>query len=1335
MGKNYYLGLDIGTGSVGWAVTDEQYQIPKVHGKALWGSRLFETASTAEERRINRTSRRRLRRRNQRVEWLQELFAEEINKKDPGFYRRMKESRYWAEDKLDEEGKRPEVPYSLFADKDYTDQEYHKQFPTIFHLRKWLMETSETPDIRLVYLALLHMMKHRGHFLLSGSIDEIKEFKTTFTQFLEAVKDEELGFDRKFDQEAYQQSEEILKDRTLKRSAKKTRMVKALGAENVSEKEWLTLITGGTAKLSNLFDDKELDETERPELCFSDAGYEDYAGEIEAELNERYCIVESAKAVYDWAILADILGEYKSISEAKVASYEKHKKDLTYLKDLVKDNLPKEEYKKLFSEGKDKTTNYCAYIGKIPGKEFKGKKCSKKEFEDYLKKNVIAPITDENKTKYLREEIEKGTFLPKQMIKDNSVIPYQIHLYELDKILDNLKDKIPLIEAEGDKIRQIFTFRLPYYVGPLNGIPKADGERTNWAERKAGKIYPWNFREMVDEETSAQKFIRRMTNKCTYLMHEDVLPKYSLLYSKFTVLNELNNLRLNGEPLSVDLKQKIYEEVFQKNRKVTLKKLKRYLVLEGFADRNVDITGVDGDFKSALTAYHDFKEKLSGVHLSEEQKEEIILNISLFGDARNLLKNRLKKLYPQLTDKQREDLSKLSYRGWGHLSRKFLEGVTIESPLNGEDWTIIKALWETNENLSQLLGSKYTFTEAIEKENGFTENADISYQTIEELGLSPAVKRQVWQSVLIVKEICKVQKGEPKRLFVEMAREKTNSGRTESRKKKLLDIYKSCAKEERELVQNLETCQEADLRRDKLFLYYTQKGRCMYTGRPIDLEKMLKDNKTYDIDHIYPQSKVMDDSLDNRVLVEKVYNQEKTDIYPIDEKIRKKMQPFWKSLADGGFISEEKYKRLTRATEFETAELAGFISRQLVETRQSTKAVANILKQMLPDTEIVYVKAKTVSNFRQDFKLPKVREINDLHHAKDAYLNIVVGNTYHVKFTQSPVRFIENSTNRSYNLKKMFVAGKVSRNGETAWVSGNDGTIVTVRKFMRKNNILVTRRAYEVTGGLFDQQPMKKGKGQVPVKGNDERLQNIEKYGGYNKEAGAYFTLVESEDKKGKKIRSIEYVPVRMKKQVEQSKEALEAYLVQQRGLKNPIVLLNKIRIDTLFNVDGFYMWLSARAGKQLIFKGANQLVLSDTDEATLKKVIKFINRRKENKNVEIYSSDGLTSEMLREVYDTFLEKIRNTIYGIRLKAQEKTLSSGIEAFEKLRIEDQCLVIYEILHLFQCQRILADLKLIGGSGNAGSLTLNSDITKYENISIINQSVTGIYEQVINLKKL
>jgi CRISPR-associated endonuclease Csn1 len=62
------------------------------------------------------------------------------------------------------------------------------------------------------------------------------------------------------------------------------------------------------------------------------------------------------------------------------------------------------------------------------------------------------------------------------------------------------------------------------------------------------------------------------------------------------------------------------------------------------------------------------------------------------------------------------------------------------------------------------------------------------------------------------------------------------------------------------------------------------------------------------------------------------------------------------------FISKEKYYRLTRATPFDANELAGFISRQLVETRQSTKAVASLLKQLLPDTEIVYVRQELFLN-------------------------------------------------------------------------------------------------------------------------------------------------------------------------------------------------------------------------------------------------------------------------------------------------------------------------------------------------------------------------------------
>ena len=1335
MKEEYYVGIDMGSSSLGWAVTNESYEIQRAHGKALWGVRLFDGADTAEERRGFRAGRRRLDRRNWRLDLLQELFSEEVNQLDDGFFLRMKESRYLPEDKRDKNGMCPKLPYALFVDSNYTDKDYHKQFPTIYHLRKWLMETKETPDIRLVYLALHHMMKHRGHFLFSGNIDEIREFRTVFDVFINAIRGEEIGFDRVLDESCYEEVERILKDAKITRTEKKRKLIKCTGAQTQAEKDFMGAISGCTVKLSSIFTNEELEACARPKFSFSDIGYEEYAGELQEQLGELYTIIECAKAVYDWVLLADVLGTSCSISEAKTLLYEKHKKDLRYLKKIVKQQLPSEAYKELFVLSNDKIANYPAYIGmtKKNGQKtvIQGKQCSQSELYSYLKKKVIDTVSDKTAVQYLQDEIERGTFLPKLVSKENSVIPYQIHLYELNQILKNLQDRIPLLKKEGEKIRALFTFRIPYYVGPLNGIQK-NGKDTNWVSRKKeGKIYPWNFSEMIDEEMSAENFIRRMTNKCTYLSGEDVLPKNSLLYSKFMVLNELNNLRLDGEPISVKLKQSIYQNVFQRYRKVTQKKLRAYLMREGIVNKETDITGVDGDFKSSLTAYHDFKEKLSGIELSQTEKENIILNITLFGEDKKLLLKRLDKLFPKLTDKQCVALSNLSYKGWGRLSRKFLEEITVPAPGTGEVWTIIRALWETNDNLMQILSTKYQFAEQIE-ENDSEEKQEISYQLLKNLTVSPVVRRQIWQTLLVLKELCKVQGRPPKRIFVEMAREKTNSGRTKSRKQTLLELYKRCKTEERDWNDELQKMEDSKLRSDKLYLYYTQKGRCMYSGDPIDLND-LWDNTKYDIDHIYPQSKIMDDSLDNRVLVKRVYNGEKEDRYPIEASIRKSRKELWKSLLDGGFISKEKYKRLTRATEFTTEELAGFIARQLVETRQSTKVVASLLKQVFPDTDVVYVKANTISAFRQDFGFIKVREMNDLHHAKDAYLNIVVGNTYFVKFTKDAGRFVRENAGRSYNLQKMFTKDTVKRNGKIAWVSGEKGTIRMIRNVMNKNNIIVTRRPYEATGGFYDQMPVKKGKGQVPVKGKDNRLQNIEKYGGYNKEAGAYFVLVESEGKKGSKIRTIEYIPIRLKKELEE-KVKLCSYL-EQKGLKNPRILLRKIKIDTLFKVDGFAMWISGRTGNQLLFKGANQLILSKEDTITLKKIQKFIMRRKDDKTVRIYDSDQLMEESLCHLYDTFLEKLSSTVYAKRLQAQTKTLLDKKNTFLTLAREEKCIVLNEILHMFQCQSGSANLKLIGGPGSAGILVLNSDITKIQNICMINQSPAGMYEQMLDLKTI
>ena len=44
---NYFLGLDLGTSSIGWAVTDQNYRLIRAKGKDLWGVRLFKGKRTS----------------------------------------------------------------------------------------------------------------------------------------------------------------------------------------------------------------------------------------------------------------------------------------------------------------------------------------------------------------------------------------------------------------------------------------------------------------------------------------------------------------------------------------------------------------------------------------------------------------------------------------------------------------------------------------------------------------------------------------------------------------------------------------------------------------------------------------------------------------------------------------------------------------------------------------------------------------------------------------------------------------------------------------------------------------------------------------------------------------------------------------------------------------------------------------------------------------------------------------------------------------------------------------------------------------------------------------
>ena len=180
----YYMGFDVETKAVGWAVTDKQYNLLRAKGRDLWGTRLFPPAETSEVRRGLRCSRRRIQREKRRLEILDDLFSDEIMKIDPGFFQRLKDSFLFEEDKTVKQ------PYALFADKGYTDRDYYRDFPTVYHLRKYLIETKDVYDIRLLYLGLHSIYKYRGNFLNPNlNADSMQEFGPLYRDLWEAIEE------------------------------------------------------------------------------------------------------------------------------------------------------------------------------------------------------------------------------------------------------------------------------------------------------------------------------------------------------------------------------------------------------------------------------------------------------------------------------------------------------------------------------------------------------------------------------------------------------------------------------------------------------------------------------------------------------------------------------------------------------------------------------------------------------------------------------------------------------------------------------------------------------------------------------------------------------------------------------------------------------------------------------------------------------------------------------------------------------------------------------------------------------------------------------------------
>ena len=1376
--KTWYLGLDIGTASVGWAATDTEYKIIRKNKKRLWGVRLFEEAKTAEERRGYRSSRRRLARRKWRLNLLEELFTQEIAKIDSNFFLRLKESQYHYEDKTHQ------VPYAIFNDKDYTDKDYYKEYPTIYHLRTKLM-TEENPDIRKVFLAIHHILKNRGHFLLQGQSFKAGNLNNLIKELLE-LDILHVGF------EVTEKVVDKIADISLEKKTSKDKLndIKELYPKEKQLLEVFRLIFGGKPSLDKLFaidEYKELDAAIKS-VSFKEKIYEEVRHDYEQVLSNYIELLDLAKLVYDSIILSDIKKEGKTLSESKVDFYNKHRDDLTKLKNLVKNDSKLSEDKKvelytaIFKEDKDKGSNYVNYIRKSD----EGKGCNYEDFKNFLVKELAKLEESAAKEEILRD-LELELFLPLQRTKDNSVVPYQIHKEELVRILDNaakyhnfLDEKDESGYSIREKVIQLLEFRIPYYVGPLNSSKKAREDGFAWSVRNKGyentPVTPWNYEKVIDESASAEKFTTNLTNKCTYLKGEDVLPKSSLLYSEFALLNELNALKYDGNRISLEARNAIMEKLFkQQGKKVTKTSIKNLLKAEGYIDGKGEITGIDITVKNDLKSYRDFK-KILGNKFNSEHVENIILWITLYGESRKLIKAKIEAVYGDIYSKEEiAKMSRLVYKDWGRFSRKLLTELVSKKLYNeetGECLNIIGAMRQNNILFMELMADRFDYSQQIVKFNKELQEdvTEITPEILDDLYVSPSVKRSIWQTVRIVEELKKIIGCAPAKIFVETTR--SNQGKkepTSSREKQLKLAYKAVKKDVKELEKEigainfdvlndrLSSEEQSKLKAKKLYLYYTQLGRCMYSGKQIDLENLY--TPEYDIDHIYPQSKVKDDSFTNTVLVERELNAKKGDRYPLSSDFQTPSnRKLWKFLKEKGLITDEKYNRLVRTEEFSDEELSGFIARQLVETSQSVKAVASILGELNPETSICYSKAENVSSFRQNFgkikkgnrdsknndQLVKVREINDYHHAKDAYLNIVVGNVYDTKFTRNVFNFIKDKKDgRKYSLNKVFYEN-VSDSKTVAWEM--DKTIYQVEKVMNNNNILVTRRIAEKKGELYNATRHKakkvkkaKGVGYVPFKSSDNVLKNILDYGGFNSINIAYFSIVRYLliNKQGEiNIIRIVPMPVYIENSL-QSKRDLFNYIkkqlddIENEKVKNIEIMYEKLREKTLLRLNDFKYISGGKSGNRIYCDSALQILLSEETEKYIKTIIKFRNWKNENKNGNLW--ENVSKEDNYKLYSKLLEKLNSGIFFNKKsnKFVELNEETTRNKFKQLKEEDQIKVLIEILNLLTCKKQPGkDLSLIGMTASRD--LQNFDLSNLNQFSIIEQSVTGFYEKEITI---
>lgn len=475
--------------------------------------------------------------------------------------------------------------------------------------------------------------------------------------------------------------------------------------------------------------------------------------------------------------------------------------------------------------------------------------------------------------------------------------------------------------------------------------------------------------------------IEEMRGKCSIFRNEPRIAKCSFEACLFNLLNDLNNLTINGNgKITKEQKLQIINDYVIPKGKITIPQLVKYLGVEekditGFrknkSEKNI-ITTFDTYSKMInflpkdilnVTAYVDsIIELLTKTAVVEERIEEIKkLNLGLNDDIINQLANMTK------------------VNGYHSLSKKAMD-------------IIIPEMIETDKNQMQIIHDNN-----LDKNDCQEKGAKIKFDS--SAILSPVTKRVHMQAIQVVNELRK-EYGEFDSIVIETTRAKNSS----DEKKDIQEDQKRLEEQKRksdELLIDLDKNPDNynTLTKLKLRLYKEQEGKTIYAGLPIDLDLLLNDPTAYQIEHIIPYAVSFDNSMNNKSLASAKENQDKGKRTPwqyfSSGMVSECEGPIndWESFeafVNSLKISKNKKNNLLNQEDVNKFDnMKAFVARNLSDTSYGVRTVMNTMQQYFNDnninTNVFTVKGRLTNIFRSRVGLKKDRDYF-IHHAVDALI-------------------------------------------------------------------------------------------------------------------------------------------------------------------------------------------------------------------------------------------------------------------------------------------------------------------------------------------------------------